>query len=194
MTGADMTKYVVASVATGAALFSIAWGAHSCGASQAAASAQAVRDDRDRIQGRADDCAEKLRVAERQQTASNADGAEAPPAERVYTSPGGTTSLFDDDLHISLVAVVNEGDPARYKAFATVTSPGHEARTIARKDVGYSLIYQGQGQYEILITDVNYSRAWFLVSRLPNEEGRVPRRDAGNQDVGEQHGDAAAAN
>ena len=81
----------------------------------------------------------------------------------VVVSEGSSANLFDGGLFVSVVATAYEGDPMRHNVTVKIGAPGQEGLEIDRKDVGYSVIYQG---YEVRILAVGTLSATFLVRNI----------------------------
>ena len=86
-------------------------------------------------------------------------------SEELTVFPGRTGSFFGGDVRISLVGISHGGDPPRYKATATVSSPGFPSLKIEREDNGYSKVYNAKNPYYITIVEVDSYSVSFAVTK-----------------------------
>lgn len=74
------------------------------------------------------------------------------PKVIIATVPRSTTvTLFDGELHISLIGTDYTGTPLRSKAYFSIGSPGKATKTVESADVGFLEIYEG---FEVRVTSV----------------------------------------
>jgi hypothetical protein len=78
---------------------------------------------------------------------------------------GQSGSFFNGDLLISLIENAFEGNPLRHKVIAVVGSPGYPNLKIDRKDIGYTVTFNGRATYDIRIVATDTFSATFLVTR-----------------------------
>lgn len=76
---------------------------------------------------------------------------------------GETARPFNGKIAVSLVGIKFDGDPLRYKIFATIGAPGKENKSLDKADVGYAVVFEG---YEVRVVASDTFSATFLVTRI----------------------------
>jgi hypothetical protein len=87
---------------------------------------------------------------------------------------GESASVFDGALTISVVAIVFEGNPYRYKVVATVGGPGIENVSIDHADVGYVASVKSKDSFEVRVVSISSSVATFSVRKSQSPELQTP--------------------
>jgi hypothetical protein len=94
---------------------------------------------------------------------NGANGKEEPITMTISIGESGTA--FNNELMISVIQTRYEGNPPRYRVFATILSPGYSEMVIERQDTGFTATYTGKAKYNIQVLEATANFARFLVIR-----------------------------